>query len=216
MKLKINKNNLLNFCKKNNFIIISNKMLKKENIKKNLVYSTKNNFTGKIIYPRRVSLIMNKDVWAKLIKINNELKEKGKCITLYDSYRPIQIQKLFWDIFFQIFGFHDETLVANPNKYGTHNIKINAVDILISNIDNTPIDFDDFTEKASIYYKDCSSAAIANRDLLITTAEKYGLIVNKSEWWHYIDERIAQNGIEFNYSNSDLIPEDEEKTFILK
>lgn len=217
--MKINFNDLDSFCKKNNFIIITDEMLKEEKIVKNIVYATKNNFVGIQIYPEDMPILINANVWKKLKATNNDLKKEGKCITIYDSYRPIPVQKLFWDYFYKQYGYYDETLVANPNKYGTHNIKINAIDIFISNIDGSPIElpseFDDFSEKASIHYNKCSKEAIYNRDLLINTARKHGLIVNESEWWHYIDESIHEKGLHFNYLNSDLIPVDEEKIFIL-
>ena len=92
--------------------------------------------------------------------------------------------------------------------------------MFISNIDGSslelPCEFDDFTEKANIHYKDCSKEAIFNRDLLINTAKKYGLIVNESEWWHFYDERILDKGMKFNYAESDLKPIEEDKTFILQ
>lgn len=220
LKMKINFNELENFCKENNFIIIDDEILKKEGMYKNFVYATNDNFVGKSVYPENMPIIMNDEVWNKLTKVNNELKKVGKCITIYDAYRPIQIQKIFWDNFYETHGYHDETLVANPNKYGTHNIKINAVDIFISNSDGTsielPCEFDDFTGKANIYYKDCSEEAIHNRDLLINTAQKFGFIVNEDEWWHFFDERIFEKGMKFNYLESDLIPVGEEKTFFLE
>lgn len=216
----INFEELDNFCKKNDFVIITDELLKKEGMYKNLVYATDDNFVGKSVYPKDMPIIMNEEVWNKLVKINNELKELGKCITIYDAYRPIQIQRLFWDYFYDTYGYYDETLVANPNKYGTHNIKINAIDMFISNIDGTsvelPCEFDDFTEKANIHYDGCSQEAKENRALLINTAKKHGLIVNESEWWHFFDERLLEKGMKYNYLESNLIPVDEEKTFLLK
>ena len=220
MKLKINFDKLDNFCRLNDFIVISDDILKMEGMYKNFVYSTDKNFVGKAVYPSDMPIIVNKGVWEKLVKINNELKTKGKCVTIYDAYRPIQIQRLFWDYFYEEHGFYDETLVANPYKYGTHNIKINAIDMLVSNIDGSyvelPCEFDDFTEKANIYYDKCSNEAKLNRDLLIDIAKKYGLIVNENEWWHFIDERILEKGMKFNYSESDLKPIDEDKVFVLQ
>ena len=220
MNLKINFNELEKFCQENDFILVDEETLRKEGMYKNFVYATDNNFVGKAVYPEDMPIIMNKEVWNKLTKMNDELKLKGKSITIYDAYRPIQIQRLFWDYFYEVHGYNDETLVANPDKYGTHNIKINAIDMFITNIDGTylelPCEFDDFSEKASIYYDKCSKEAMKNRDLLIDTAKKYGLIVNESEWWHFIDERILEKGMKFNYLESNLIPTGQEKVFVLQ
>ena len=220
MNLKINFNKLEKFCEINDLCLIDDKMLKSERMYKNFVYATINNFVGKAVYPENMPIIMNKGVWDKLVKINNKLKEWGKCITIYDAYRPIQIQRLFWDYFYEVHGYNDETVVANPDKYGTHNIKINAIDMFITNIDGSnlelPCEFDDFTEKANIHYDKCSNAAKENRDLLIDISRKYGLIVNESEWWHFIDERLMEKGMKFNYLESDLIPLGQEEVFILE
>ncbi|HHW69364.1 MAG TPA: M15 family metallopeptidase [Tenericutes bacterium] len=218
--MKINHDKLNNFCKLNNFILITEEELKKEGMYKNFVYATNNNFVGQSVYPIDMPIIINDGVWKKLKKVNNDLKEHGKCITIYDAYRPIQIQRLFWDYFYDTHGFHDESLVANPNKYGTHNITINAIDVLITNIDGTsvelPSEFDDFTGKANIHYDKCSDEAKKNRDLLISTCEKYGLIVNEDEWWHFYDERIEKYGMGYNFIESDLIPFGEDEVFILE
>lgn len=220
LKLLINQNELATFCQANDFIIISDEMLKQEGMYKNLVYATENNFVGKSVYPVDMPILMNKGVWEKLLRVNNELKSLEKCITIYDSYRPVQIQRMFWNYFYDKYGYYDETLVANPNKYGTHNIKINSIDIFISNIDGTPVElpceFDDFTGKANINYIDCSNEALLNRDLLINTCKKNGLIVNEDEWWHYYDERLVEKGMRFNYSESDLLPILEDRVFLLQ
>jgi D-alanyl-D-alanine dipeptidase len=219
LKMIINFEEIENFCKLNDFVIITDELLAREGMYKNLVYATENNFVGKSVYPKEMPIIMDEGVWQKLVAINNELKQQDKCITIYDAYRPIPIQRLFWDYFYSTHGYYDETLVANPNKYGTHNIKINAIDMFISNIDGTslelPCEFDDFSEKANIHYSNCSEEAKYNRDLLINTAKKYGLIVNESEWWHFYDDRLLDKGMRFNFAESDLKPVGEEKTFTL-
>ncbi len=207
------------FCRINKFIIVTDDMLKENNMYKNLVYATDNNFIGKSVYPKDMPIIMNEGVWERLIKVNNELKEHGLCVKIYDAYRPIEIQKIFWEDFYNSHGYYDETLVANPNKYGTHNITINAIDILVVNLDGSdvelPCEFDDFTGKANIYYNDCTDLAKHNRDLLISTAEKYGLIVNIDEWWHFYDERLKEHGMKYNYSQSEFVPKNQEEVFIL-
>lgn len=220
MKLTIKEELLPEFCKLNNFVIISDDTLKEHNMYKNLVYGTDNNFFGKKLYPSNMPLLINNEVWNKLVKVNNDLKNNNLCICIYDAYRPIEIQKIFWDTFYNEHGYYDETLVANPNKYGTHNITINAIDILLVDLNGNevelPCEFDDFSKKASITYTDCSNNAKQNRDLLINTCKKHGLIVNEDEWWHYYDTRINNYGMIFNYKESNLIPINEDKVFILE
>lgn len=208
------------FCKINNFIIVTDKMLEDNNIYKDIVYATDNNFVGQSVYPKDMPIIINDLVWKKLININDELKYHGFSIKIFDAYRPIEIQKLFWENFYDTHGYYDETLVANPNKYGTHNITINAVDIFIVNLDGSnvelPCEFDDFSEKANIYYSECTETAKNNRDLLIDIAKKNGLLVNADEWWHFYDDRLKKYGMKYNYIQSEFVPKKEKEVFILK
>ena len=60
-----------------------------------MVYATNNNFIGKNIYPNDMPLIMNKEIWNKLIRINNDLKRQNLCLKIYDAYRPNVVQKIF-------------------------------------------------------------------------------------------------------------------------
>lgn len=220
MNLIIKKELLNEFCKLNNFIIITNEMLKENNMYKNIIYATDNNFVGKSVYPSYMPLIMNNEVWNKLVKVNNELKLHNYSICIYDAYRPIEVQKMFWNEFYNQYGYNDETLVANPNKYGTHNITINAVDILLVDLNGNkvelPCEFDDFSKKANINYEDCSDIAKQNRNLLINTCNKYGLIVNEDEWWHYYDIKLEEYGMKYSYKDSNLKPKMEEEVFILE
>ena len=219
MNLIINKELLDEFCDDNNFIIVTDQMLKDNNMYKDIVYATENNFVGKAVYPKDMPIIMNDGVWNKLIKINKSLKEYNLCIKIYDAYRPVEIQRLFWAYFYETHGYNDETLVANPDKYGTHNITINAVDIFVVGLDGSavelPCEFDDFSIRASVGYDECSDIAKRNRDILINVAKENGLIVNNDEWWHFYDERLLVYGMKYNYSQSNFKPVDEEKVFIL-
>lgn len=208
------------FCDINDFVIINNNMLIENNIYKHLFYENEDNFVGQRVYPKGMPLIVNKVVWLKLININNDLKKYGLALMICDSYRPIEIQKMFWKFFYNKYGYYDETLIANPNKYGTHNITINAMDLFVVGLDGSdvelPCEFDDFTGKASVDYNECSELARKNRDLLINIASKNGLIVNPGEWWHFYDNRLEEYGMKYNFSNSSLVPKMEEEVFILK
>lgn len=208
------------FIEENNFILITDEILKKNNMYKDIVYATDNNFIGKCIYPKDMPIIINKGVWEKLIKINNDLFKYGLCIKIYDAYRPIEIQRKLWDEFYNVYGYYDEALVANPNKYGTHNITINAVDITLVDLNGNkvvmPSEFDDFSGKANIYYDKCGEKEKYNRDLLINIANKHGLLVNDDEWWHYYDCRLINFGMEYDYLKTEFIPIGEKDVFLLK
>lgn len=219
-ELIINYDLLDDFCKINDFVIVNDEMLNQNNMYKDIVYATNDNFLNQQIYPKNMPIIMNKIVWDKLIMINNELKNKGFCLKICDAYRPISVQKIFWEYFYSEHGYYDENLVANPNKYGTHNIKINAVDVVLVKLNGDsiplPCEFDDFSGKASINYNNITDQMRYNRDLLISTFKKHGMIVNNDEWWHFFDDRLKDYGMGYNYINTELIPKDEDCVFILK
>ena len=73
--LVISYDNLKHFCDINDFIIVTDEMLKKENMFKNFVYETKNNFVNFPIYPKDMPILMNNKTWKKLIMVNRELKK---------------------------------------------------------------------------------------------------------------------------------------------
>ena len=219
MEITINYDNLNNFCEKNGLLIISDEILKEENMYKDLKYATDDNFVGRMVYPKDMPLIINKVVWEKMKKINNSLKEEELCLLILDAYRPIEIQKIFWDFYVSQNNSEDETLVANPNKYGTHNITMNAIDIMPVRLDGSYIElpscFDDFTGKANIYYDGCSSIAKENRDKFIRIVTSNEMTVNEDEWWHFYDNSLLEYGMRYNYKDSKFKPVDEDITFRL-
>ena len=218
-KLIINYELLEEFCKINDFLIITKEMLEENNIFEDLVYATDDNFVGKSVYPKEMPLMMNRTMWTKLIKMNAKLKDYDLALKICDSYRPISVQKIFWEIFYNVHGYYDEKLVANPAKYSMHNIKLNAVDLVLVDLSGAEVEmpcaFDDFSEKANIKFSKCSEIAKQNRDLLIRVANESGLRVNENEWWHYYDESLKEYGMTYDYSATEMVPEREKEVFVL-
>ena len=219
LQVIINFDVLDSFIKKNNFLVITDDMLKKENMYKDLKYSTTDNFLHKKIYPSDMPLIINKDVWNKLVSSNNDLKRLGLCIKILDAYRPIQVQQLFWQFYKEKEGSVNENFIANPVKYSIHNITLNAVDIIPVKLDNKaielPCEFDDFTNKAKINYNLCSDLAKYNRDKFIEILNNNGLIVNPDEWWHFYSDSLEYLGMGYDYSKTKYVPVLEKETFKL-
>jgi D-alanyl-D-alanine dipeptidase len=89
-----------------------------------LKYSTKDNFTGKVIYPFKTCLL-RKETAVKLSNANELLKEKGYRLKLYDGYRPPFAQDIFWE------AVKDERFVANPKNGGSIHSRGCAVDVSI-------------------------------------------------------------------------------------
>ena len=149
-----------------------------------LKYGTANNFTGKKLYKYAATTYLRKEVAFALLKVNDDLKNVGFALKIFDAYRPYSVTKLMWEI------VHDERYVANPIKGSGHNKGI-AVDLTI--IDMNTLNelkmgtaFDNFTDSAHhSFTKNLPLEIIANRSLLKSTMEKYGFKSLETEWWHY-------------------------------
>lgn len=145
-------------------------------------YATKNNFTGKILYPDD-KVFIRKIVGDSLAKANQYLIDNYDLrIKIFDAFRPLSVQKQMWEI------LPDNRYVADPAKGSRHN-RGAAVDITLIDSTGTQLDmgtgYDNFTKKAHFAYADLSDNQRRNRDLLRETMMKFGFEPITSEWWHF-------------------------------
>lgn len=154
-----------------------------------LKYFTTDNFTGKKVYPTNVC-VLQKATAEKLAKANEEFKKNGYRIKIWDAYRPVYVQQIFWDI------VKDDRFVANPATGGSKHNTGTAVDItLVDSMGNElkmPSKFDDFSINA---YRDNSKVdglAKKNMDYLTSIMKKSGFITISTEWWHFEDSNFAK------------------------
>lgn len=144
-------------------------------------YATTNNFTGKQVYDE-ARFFLRSEAAKKILEVQKELKGLGLSLKIFDGYRPLSVQKKFWEI------MPDERYVADPKKGSRHNRGM-AVDLtLVDKSGNEipmPTPFDDFTEKASRNYMDLPAQVIINRKFLEDIMVKYGFIGMPTEWWHF-------------------------------
>ncbi|MFN7138492.1 MAG: D-alanyl-D-alanine dipeptidase [Limisphaerales bacterium] len=146
-------------------------------------YATTNNFTGKQVYPV-AKCYLRRATAEKLKKVQEELKKQNLGLKVYDGYRPLSVQKKFWEL------VPDERYVANPAKGSKHN-RGGAVDLTLVDSKGKelpmPTPYDDFTEKAHQNYSKLPANIIRNRALLRTVMEKHGFKNIRTEWWHFDD-----------------------------
>ena len=88
-------------------------------------YAKTTNFTGKIIYPQEGCYLRVPAAYA-LDAVQKELAPMGLGVKVFDGYRPLRYQQLFWDI------MPDERYVAHPKKGSKHN-RGAAVDLTLVN-----------------------------------------------------------------------------------
>lgn len=149
-----------------------------------LPYSSENNFTKRRIYDFS-------DVWLrygtvkKLILVQNELKNVGYSIKIWDGFRPPSAQFKLWDV------CPDPTYVSNPNNGFSSHSRGNTVDITLVDVNGEeltmPTGFDDFSEMADRDYSDCAQEAADNALFLEQLMIRYGFKPYAGEWWHFSD-----------------------------
>lgn len=149
-----------------------------------LKYATEDNFTKTQVYPHDICALQ-KSTAIKLKKANTELMEIGYRLKIWDAYRPLSVQKIFWNL------VSDSKYVANPSTGGSKHNRGTAVDVTLVDMNGNelemPTEFDDFTGKAARSNKDISIAAKKNVELLTNVMIKNGFTTISTEWWHYND-----------------------------
>ena len=157
-----------------------------------LKYATTDNFTGKVVYPSAIA-VLRAETAEKLAAANKELMTLGYRIKVWDAYRPVSVQIIFWEL------VQDSRYVANPYKGGSIHNKGSAVDITLVDSSGKEIEmpsaFDDFSERASRNNPNMSSAARKNMKLLTDIMVKHGFTYIDSEWWHFNDSNAKKYDI---------------------
>ncbi len=163
-------------------------------IKLDIRYATTNNFTGKIIYPS-ARCFLEEEVAKALDAVQKELNLMGYGLKIFDGYRPLSVQKIFWNI------YPDEKYVANPTKGSKHN-RGTAVDLTLIDIKSgielkMPSEFDEFSSRANRdYTKMKDQIAKRNCKLLEVVMQKQGFIGIASEWWHFDYKNLGKYPIQ--------------------
>lgn len=149
-----------------------------------LKYATTDNFTQTVIYEDFDAYLRYGTV-KKLMQVQEELKQRGYSLLIWDAYRPVEAQFKLWEI------CPDAGYVSDPNKGFSKHSRGNTVDITLVTLEGEavemPTGFDDFSEKADRDYTDVSKTAAENSRMLEELMENAGLKGYYGEWWHYSD-----------------------------
>lgn len=151
-----------------------------------LRYASNNNFTGQQIYDFD-ELWLRYGTVKKLISVQEELKESGLYLKVWDGFRPPSAQFKLWEV------CPDPTYVANPNNGFSSHSRGNTVDITLVYSDGTelvmPTGFDDFSKLADRDYSDCDQIAAENAMYLEQLMIEHGFKAYSGEWWHFSDTK---------------------------
>ena len=149
-----------------------------------LRYATENNFTGEEIYDFSEAWLRYGTV-KKLMQVQQELRQYGLSLKIWDGFRPTAAQFRLWEI------CPDSRYVANPNNGFSSHSRGGTVDVTLVYTDGTelmmPTGYDDFSTLADRNYSDCDPEAAANAKFLEEIMVKYGFKPYTAEWWHYTD-----------------------------
>ncbi len=149
-----------------------------------LRYATEDNFTGQVIYDFHEAYLRYGTV-LKLMKVQEQLKEQGYGLKIWDAYRPFYAQERLWEV------YPNPAYVADPAKGKRgHNLG-NTIDITLVYSDGTevpmPTGFDDFSTRADRDYSEIEEEPAANAMLLQETMYANGFTGYKGEWWDFTD-----------------------------
>lgn len=175
----------VNLKKKINFPM--NDLIELKNLSPNILleilYATPNNFVGKVVYPSSRCFLRRKTA-MRLHKVQLALEKIGLGLKVWDGYRPLSVQKIFWNL------LPDSRYVADPAIGSRHNRGASVDLTLVDKAGNElpmPTGFDDFSEKASRSYQGASQEQLRNRLILEEAMAKEGFLLYPHEWWHFDD-----------------------------
>ena len=150
-----------------------------------LKYATSNNFTGQVVY-HFTEVYLRYSTVLKLMKVQEELREQGLRLKIWDGFRPLEAQEKLWA------AKPDPKYVSNPKTGTNSHSRGHTVDVTLVNAEGRelemPTGFDDFSSYADRDYSDCTDAAARNAMLLQEVMEKYGFVGLQSEWWHFTED----------------------------
>ena len=151
-----------------------------------LKYSTSNNFTGKVVYDFTEAYLRYSTV-LKLMEVQDELRQQGLRLKIWDSFRPLEAQQMLWN------ANPDPMYVSNPKTGTNSHSRGNTVDVTLVDAQGKelemPSGFDEFSSFADRDYSDCTNAAAENAQLLESIMEKHGFVGLESEWWHFSEDK---------------------------
>jgi zinc D-Ala-D-Ala dipeptidase len=151
-------------------------------IKIDIRYATKNNFTKAQIYDCPKCLLRPAAATA-LVKVHEALKKQGYGgLKMFDCYRPRPYQQRLWD------KVPNPDYVTPPTKGSMHS-RGAAVDLTVVDKNGKELDmgteYDFFGVKAHFDHLDLPEKVLANRRMLRSAMEAAGFEGIRTEWWHF-------------------------------
>jgi len=162
-----------------------------------LKYTTSANFLGEKLYSKIDKAYLQKDVAARLARVQKALQQThpGYQLLIYDALRPVTVQQKMWDALDSLPPVERGKFVSNPKNRSLHNMGA-AVDLTILDQNGVPLDmgagYDDIRqiaypsmEKQFVAEGKLMVVHMENRDLLRNVMKSQGFRQLQTEWWHF-------------------------------
>lgn len=155
-------------------------------------YATKNNFTGSPLsgYWQPRALLRSAPLKA-LCKAQLSLEKLGYTLLIFDAYRPQSAVNDMIEWVNKNAPEYQELNYVSPRSNHSRGI---AIDLTLAEYPpgsctatafDMGTDFDEFTEQAHTDSPLISKTQKQNRQLLVSTMQKYGFTNYHKEWWHF-------------------------------
>lgn len=153
-------------------------------LKLDIRYAGTNNFMGLTFY-KQPRAFMQRPAAEALVKVNDQLKEQGYGLIIYDAYRPWYVTKMFWEATPE----DKKIFVADPEKGSRHNrgcaVDLSLYDRQTGKVIKMLAGYDEMTERSYPHYIGGTSLQRWHRRLLRETMEDAGFAIYAFEWWHF-------------------------------
>lgn len=118
-----------------------------------------------------------------LAKAQQEFRQHGVGLKIYDAYRPYRVTCRMWE------RLPDSVYMGKPWKGSKHNrgiaIDLTLVDWKTKKELAMPTPFDALVKASHPDFMALPGSVIQNRKLLIDIMSKHGFSVDAVEWWHF-------------------------------
>lgn len=146
-----------------------------------LRYASKNNVCGHKLYSTPFAY-MHEAAIKPLQQAIKSAKNLGLKLKIFDTFRPLQVQKYMYNQF-------PGDFISNPESGVVPHCRGVAIDLTLTDLDDNELDMGtDFDEFSELAYHNCdkiSAEAQRNRLLLLGLMSAAGFDFFSKEWWHY-------------------------------
>ena len=147
-----------------------------------LAYASRDNFTGRALYPADAKCRLRRSVAERLALAARTLAKQGLRLVAWDCTRPASAQAALWS------AHPHAGAVADPARGSLHERGV-AIDLGLADAEGNPVPlptpFDTFGRRAWADAPLPEGPARNNRAALAAALYAAGFRVNPKEWWHF-------------------------------